>query len=340
MERSQQSPVVGRLAVQLRLAELQLRRADHQLRVAVLRAAVLRCGDDVPALAIAAPLPAPPPTAGPPHPRRRGGLDTQQLRRAADRGNSSFDSAAEHQNKLEHDPSPHTMSDSSRRPPPFGTKKPRMQRQDERDAEGFAARKERERERDGTVKELAGEEITGRYEGEELEERRRLRPPDERFSRLESKHDDLKRDVDKKHDDLKGDIKEVRDELKGDVKDVRTDVKDLSGHVGDLRKDVGGVGGKLEGQEKVLTEMLGIVKKSAERDHVTFTAKVDIDKANELAKVEVSKAEGLAKVEVTKEHDLDTVEARKVRRDTIAKIAGGVLGGGGLVELLHRLGVL
>ena len=47
------------------------------------------------------------------------------------------------------------MLDSSCRTPPFGTKKPRMQSQDERDAEGFAARKER----DVTAKDFAAEEL-------------------------------------------------------------------------------------------------------------------------------------------------------------------------------------
>ena len=209
-----------------------------------------------------------------------------------------------------------------------------MQSQDERDADGFAAR--RERERDGAVKEHADEEITGRYEGEELEERRRMRE----FNRLETKHDELKRDVDKKHDELKHDVKGVRDELKAENTETRANVKELSGQVSGLRTDVGGAVGKIDGQEKVLIEMLGLVKKSAEREHVTFTAKIDVDKAHELAKVEVTKAEGLAKVEVSKEQGLDTVAGRKLRRDTIAKIVGGGLGGGGVIELLHRLGVL
>jgi hypothetical protein len=211
-----------------------------------------------------------------------------------------------------------------------------MQSQDERDTGGFAAR----RERDGAVKAFADEEITGRYEGEELDERRAARPPDERFSRLENKHDELKRDVEKRHDELKRDVKDVRTELKGEVTEVRKDVKELSGQMAEVRKDVGGANGKLDGQEKLLTEVLGVVKKSAERDHVAFTAKVDVEKAHELAKVEVSKAEGLALVEVNKEQGLDTVAGRKVRRETLAKIVGGIVGGGGIVELLHRLGVL
>ena len=193
-----------------------------------------------------------------------------------------------------------------------------MQSQDERDAKGFAARKERE----GAVKELASEEITGRYEGEELSVRRAQRPPDERFGRLEEKHDDLKKDVEKKHD-----------ELKKDVSDVRSDVKVLSGQVGNMRSEVSGAVGKIDGQEKVLSEMLSIVKKTADhaadRQHVTFTAMVDVDRAKELAKVEVNK-----------EEQLDTIDAKKKKREMILKGVGLTASGGGLVELLHRLGVL
>ena len=193
-----------------------------------------------------------------------------------------------------------------------------MQSQDERDAEGFAARKER----DGVVKESGSEEITGRHEGEELGARRAQRPPDERFGRLEQKHDELKKDVEKKHD-----------ELKKDVSDVRSDVKVLSGQVSDMRSDVSGAVGKLDGQEKLLTETLSIVRKThdreADRDHVTFTATVDVDRAKELAKVEVNK-----------EEKLDTIDAKKKRREVIVKGVGLFTSGGAIIELLHRLGVL
>jgi len=176
--------------------------------------------------------------------------------------------------------------------------------------------------KEAALKEFASEEITGRYEGEELEAHRRARPSDERFGHLEKKHDELKRDVEKKHDDLKK-----------DVSDVRSDVKDLSGQVSDMRSDVSGAVGKIDGQESVLTEMLGIVKKTAElgadRQHVTFTAMVDVDRAKELAKVEVDK-----------EQQLDTLDAKKARRAMILKGVGLVASGGGLIELLHRLGVL
>lgn len=172
------------------------------------------------------------------------------------------------------------------------------------------------------MKEFPGEEITGRYEGEELDERRRARAPDERFGRLENKHDELKHDVEKKHD-----------ELKREVGEVRSDMKTLSGHVSDMRSDVSGAVGKIDGQEKVLVEMLSIVKKTADhaadRQHVTFTAQVDVDRAQELAKVEVNK-----------EQQLDTIDAKKTRRALVLKGVGLAASGGGIIELLHRLGVL
>jgi len=208
-----------------------------------------------------------------------------------------------------------------------------MQSHDERDMEGLAARKER----DGTVKEFPAEEITGRYEGEELEARRSARSPDERFSNLEKKHDELKQDVEKKHD-----------ELKQDVREVRSDVKGLSGQVADVRADVAGAVAKLDGQEKFLTETLSIVKKSAERHddraHLTLTAELDVDRAHKLAQVEVEKEVQLMtvadKIDAKRSKRVDTLDARKKRREALLKALGFAVGGGGLIELLHKLGVL
>lgn len=200
-----------------------------------------------------------------------------------------------------------------------------MQSQDERDVAGLAARKER----DSASKDFAGEEITGRYEGEELELRRSERPDPERIGRLEKKHDELKQDVGKKHDELKGDIKEVRD-----------DVKTLSTSVGNLRAEVSGATGKLDGQTGVLNQMLSLVKKTADRDHVTYTTKLEVDKAHELAQLEVNKEQQLAVIEVTKEEKVDGVKAKGDRRRRNLEILGLVASGAGVVELLHRLGVL
>jgi hypothetical protein len=218
-----------------------------------------------------------------------------------------------------------------------------MQSQDDRDAEGFAAR--RDRAVVAAVKEYDGEEVTGRYEGEELEMQRALRPEVERIGRLEKKHDELKADVKEKHDELKRDVKEKHDELKKEVGEVRTDLKTVSGQVSGMRAEVSGAVGKLDGQEKVLTEMLGLVKKTAEqtieRDHISFTTKVEVEKAHDLAKVEVDKEQQLAVIEVVKEEKVDIVKARRDRRRRNLKILGliasGLAGGGVIVELLHKL---
>ncbi len=216
------------------------------------------------------------------------------------------------------------MTDNSRKtpPPPEGRRSVRQQSQDERDAESYAALKERELRAGLAAPEFTSEEITGRYEGDALAEQRERRPTPDRIKRLEKKHDELKIDVEKKHE-----------ELKSDVKEVRSDVRTVSGQVSDLRVEVGGAVGKLEGQENVLTEMLSIVKKSAldraDRDHVTFTAKLEVDKERELAKVEVDK-----------EQQLDTFHARRARRRMIVKAVGIAASGAGVIELLHRLGVL
>jgi septal ring factor EnvC (AmiA/AmiB activator) len=226
------------------------------------------------------------------------------------------------------------MSDSRKSPPLSPLLKAahaRAQSQNDRDVEGFAARRERDA---ASVTEFLQDDVTGKYEGEELKAQREVRPVTDRIQRLE-----------KKHDDLRADLKDVRADFKSDLSDVRSDVKTLSGHVGDLRSDVSGAVGKLDGQQGLLTELLSIVKNTAEhasdRDHITFTAKVDVDKAQELAKVDVGKAAELAKVEVAKEQELDTVEGRKVRRKAIAKLVGGLfVGAYALYEFLHRLGAL
>lgn len=204
-----------------------------------------------------------------------------------------------------------------------------MQSQDDRDAEGLAAR----RERDSVVKEFAGEEITGQYEGEELEEFRARRPTPDRIKRLEKKQDELKADVEKKHD-----------EIKRDVAEVRSDLKTVSGQVSDMRSDVSGAVGKLDGQQGVLKEMLSIVKKTAEHgiehDHIKVTTLLDVNAAKELAEVELNKETKLAAIEVVKEEKVDIVKAKADRRKRNLKILGLVASGGGIIELLHRLGVL
>jgi hypothetical protein len=69
-------------------------------------------------------------------------------------------------------------------------KLPRMQSQTERDMAGMAAKRERE-----AAPFEVEPEITGNYDGAELDEMRRKRPTDERIGRLEQKHDSLVRTV-------------------------------------------------------------------------------------------------------------------------------------------------
>ena len=63
---------------------------------------------------------------------------------------------------------------------------PRLQTATDRDLSGIAARKERE-----SVPVECEEDVTGRYEGDELRSMRSRRSSEERISRLEGKHDGL-----------------------------------------------------------------------------------------------------------------------------------------------------
>jgi hypothetical protein len=215
-----------------------------------------------------------------------------------------------------------------------------MQSQDERDREGFAARKER----DGTVKEFSHEEITGKYEGEELDERRAARPPDERFSHLEKKQDELKRDGEKKYDELKTDFDKKHDELKGDVKNLGSQMSDVRAEVSGVVAKINGQEKRFDGQEKLMTETLSIVKKSAERDadraHLTLTAELDVDRAQKLAKVEVEKEVQLDTIDAKRSEREDQLDKRKKRREAFLRALAFVASGGGIIELLHKLGVL
>ena len=91
--------------------------------------------------------------------------------------------------------------------------------------------------------------VTGVYDGEDLRRARASRPTAARLERLEDKHDETRRDV------------------------------------ADLRAVVGRIEGKLD----VLPQLVEAVQASAERanqrEQVTFTASVEVDKAQKLGKV-------------------------------------------------------
>ena len=239
----------------------------------------------------------------------------------------------------------------------------RGQSQTERDVEGFAARKERDA---ATLpEEQAFDDITGKHEGAELALLRAGRPLEDRINRLESKGDEIRQDARERYDEIKQDMRDLKqdardkhDELKQSVAEVRSDMKGLTSQVGEMRADVSGATAKLGTQDKMLSEVLSIVKKTAEREHVTFTAKVEVDKERELAQVavdkeralvevivdkahvDVEKERALALVGVEKERELDKFAARRARRKLILKVMGLLASGGVVIELLHRIGVL
>src|SRR5262249_37993257 len=139
----------------------------------------------------------------------------------------------------------------------------------------------------------AHDEITGKYEGEELEERRARRPTPERILRLERKHD----------------------ELAADVKEVRQDVKTVERHLCEVAERVAHVDGQMEILPKVVDEMRLATRAMQEREHVTFTAKLDLDKAKALGDQRVATQE-----------KLDVIDARKARRRRVTKLIGAGVG--------------
>lgn len=144
---------------------------------------------------------------------------------------------------------------------------------------------------------FSAEEVTGQYEGDELRQARARRPTDQRIERMEGKHDEL-----------------------------RGDFKTLAAHVGDLRESVGEMSGKLEVLPKLVDAIDRASDRVAQREHVTFTAQVDVDKAGKIAKIG------------------DEADRRKTRRWLTAKL---IAAGAGLLTTwealrwgLHHFGVL
>lgn len=140
------------------------------------------------------------------------------------------------------------------------------------------------------------EDLTGQYDGEELARMRARRPTDKRLARLESKYDDLA---------------EVVTETRLEVKETRGEIREMRGEL------------------KVLPELVDVLRQREAREHVTFTAKVEVDKAKEHAQVEVEKA---AK--------LDSIDAKKDRRKLLLTIAGAFASGGIVYKLLQHWDVL
>lgn len=109
-------------------------------------------------------------------------------------------------------------------------------------------------ERSGRSESFSAEEVTGVLEGDDLRTARSHRPTDERIFRLEEKHDVLDAKVDR----------------------IEVAVADMGG------------------QFKVIPRLVDAMEKATtafqQREHVTLTAKVDIDKVQAIGNVEVKKA--------------------------------------------------
>lgn len=127
------------------------------------------------------------------------------------------------------------------------------------------------------------DEVTGRYQGEELQAKR--------IERIERKHDKLS-------------------EIVGAVRD---DLGELKGQIGEVR-----------GQLQALPELVRVVHDSADRaaarEHVAYSAQVDVIKARDLAAIG------------------DQADARRTRRRIWLSIVGAFTSGGGVLWLLQHLG--
>lgn len=125
--------------------------------------------------------------------------------------------------------------------------------------------------------------VTGVHTGKQLADRRALRPTDVRFAHIEERLDETARTAN------------------------ATAVA------------VAGMAGEL----KVLPELVDMIKQSADRanqrEHVTFTAQVDVDKAGRLATI------------------ADTADSRRARRKLIGTVVAGIIGSGGIGALIHYL---
>lgn len=185
--------------------------------------------------------------------------------------------------------------DDRRRRPPSST---------ERDLESERARRDRASGHQRVVERIdppafIHEEITGQYADEDLAHLRAQRPVDERIARLEVKADAAANS----HDDLRGDVKKLS-----------TKVQNLADQVADVRAEVADVGGQLKILPNLITTMRDATNALQHREHVTFQARVDVDREQEKSKIHVREAEVL-----------DVISQRKVRRKRITLFIGGVI---------------
>lgn len=125
--------------------------------------------------------------------------------------------------------------------------------------------------------------VTGVHSGPELAKLRAQRPTGMRLNRLEDKHDAL----------------------------------DIV--VGNIRADVGEIKGAINLLPRLIEDAIDQVKEVKAREHVTFTAQVDVTRAEKIADIH------------------DDADAKKQRRALKIKIAGGIVAVASSSAFLHWL---
>lgn len=101
------------------------------------------------------------------------------------------------------------------------------------------------------------------------------------------------------------------DRIEAKVDSVETKVDRLGSHVLNLTAAVGPVVGQIPELVKSVDDLRG-------REHVKFTATVDLDRAQSIAEIEKNRAASVAEIE-------DTASIRKNRRELKYKIALGLV---------------
>ncbi len=128
-------------------------------------------------------------------------------------------------------------------------------------------------------------EATGNYEGEELQSIRERRPTPYRFKKVEQRVD-------------------IIDKAFGEFRiEHAKDMGEVKGAIGELVGEVSG--------------LTRAVETSSQREHVTFTAQVDVEKAGQIAQIN------------------DTADSRKARRWLAAKVVGAILAVSASSEFMH-----
>lgn len=161
------------------------------------------------------------------------------------------------------------------------------------------------------VPELLGDdddEITGKYDGDELRAMRARRSPLKRLEHTEDNIDDLRKGF---------------SGLRNDVSDLRKE----NGERDKLARETRDAVMKMQGEFTVVPRLVDLLEKaneqSAKREMLAVAAKTDVEKAKKLADTEV-----------TKEQQLDNVAARKDRRKAVLLILGGLFSTGVLGALV------